>query len=150
MHGGARGHDRDGCHQPGSWHPAVPGHTERTCKGSACVCYFWPQRLKPPQSKMSKALLPEISGTALCKTRILRPNRLMMTDSHSGLGHRPAGSCQHFLSSAGTEDASPQPRPGSWSSCPGQASPSSQGPADSAIQQLLLSRAGRSQSWPGA
>ena len=53
-------------------------------QGSACVCYFWPQRLKPPQSKMSKAVLPEISGTALCKTRILRPNRLMMTDSHPG------------------------------------------------------------------
>lgn len=54
---------------------------------------------------MSKALVPEISGTAVCKTRILGPNRLMMTDGHPGPGHRAAGSCQQFPSSAGTQDA---------------------------------------------
>lgn len=77
----------------------------RAQQGTACVCYFWPQRLKMPQSKMSKARVGEISGTALCKTRVLGPNRPVMTDGHPGPGHRLQEAVSSSRASAGTDDA---------------------------------------------
>lgn len=101
---------------------------------------------------MSKALVPEISGTALCKTRILGPNRLMMMDGPPGPGHRVAGSCQHFPSSAGTEDA--HTPAAAWvmviRPCQGRRRPQARDPLTRRSSSSSLAWQGRPESWPGA